>query len=85
MLCALVKIMPRCLKEFFVNTGLTVATLASCGPPSVNTGTLVHRKLKCIHWYVPPLIWMESQPVPSLERRRLAYPTHLQLIWLTCS
>ncbi len=38
MLCVLVKIMPRYFKE---------SLLASCVPPSVNTGTLVRQELKC--------------------------------------
>jgi len=38
MLCVLVKIMPRYFKE---------SLLASCNPPSVNTGTLVLQELKC--------------------------------------
>ncbi len=38
MLCVLVKIMPRYIKE---------SLLASCDPPSVNTGTLVLRESKC--------------------------------------
>jgi len=38
MLSVLVKMMPRYLKE---------SLLASCDPPSVNTGTLVRQELKC--------------------------------------
>ncbi len=58
-LCVLVKTIPRYSKN---------SLLASCNPPSVNTGTLVRRELSA-----PPLILMRSQSVPSLERKRSAY------------
>jgi len=72
MLFVLVKIMPRYLK---------VSLLASCDLLAWTQAPLCVESLSA-----PPLIQMCSQSVPSLERRRSAYPTssavvlaHLQL------